>query len=302
MNKRYNKRGLIIINSFALQKDNRYKIDRLIEEFKRYDIIIDVKDSIQLSPVCIGDDTFINGLDEYDFAIDLDKDIYVAQALSSKIRMFNRADAILKSDDKMLTLLALKDTGIKTPKTISFPLCYTTDINDVVIDSFLDRVEKELFYPLVFKKNHGSMGRQVSLIKNREELYKIYLENRFDQCMFEEFLKAHIGQDYRLIMIGDRCIAAMSRTNKNDFRSNIALGGIGKDVTDSIPEEFKITAIKACKALGLDYAGIDLSEDESGHPIFIEANCNAFFTEIERVTKINIAKAFVDYIVRQVLL
>ena len=91
----------------------------------------------------------------------------------------------------------------------------------------------------------------------------------------------------------------MERINEADFRSNIALGGKGLDATNTIPESFKDMAIKASSALKLDYAGIDIAMDDDGSPMFLEANGNAFFTEIEKVTNINIAKEIVKMILKR---
>ena len=92
----------------------------------------------------------------------------------------------------------------------------------------------------------------------------------------------------------------MERKNEHDFRSNIALGGIGRNVTSTLPQAYKDLALKASKALGLIYAGIDVGTDENENPIFIEANGNAFFTEIEKVSGINIAKKLAEYIAKQI--
>ncbi len=71
-------------------------------------------------------------------------------------------------------------------------------------------------------------------------------------------------------------------------------------MTASLPQSYKDLALKASKALGLLYAGIDVGTDENDEPIFIEANGNAFFTEIEKVSGINIAKKLAEYIAEKV--
>ena len=87
----------------------------------------------------------------------------------------------------------------------------------------------------------------------------------------------------------------MERKNEHDFRSNIALGGKGYDVTDSIEEVYKEVAIKASEALDLDYAGIDLARGKNGEPIFLEAN-----GKVEKVTHIDIANEVVKMIINRI--
>ena len=128
---------------------------------------------------------------------------------------------------------------------------------------------------------------------------RCYYENCHLPHLYEAYLPFHPGRDYRLITIGERVVACMERVNERDFRSNIALGGKGFDVTDSLPDTYKEVALKAAKALLLDYAGIDIAIGKDGEPLFLEANGNAFFSEIEKVTGIDIASLLVDHVLRK---
>ena len=294
-------KALCITNSYSKNPNNVYKYHRLKEEFSLLGVSLDEKDALDLLPSSCGDSIDIPFIDDYDFVINFDKDVYLAKAISDKKVMFNSYDSLVLSDDKMLSILALHSSSIRCPKTIPAPLCYLNNPDEKVIDSFISKIENELSYPLVFKENHGSsLGKQVSLVHDRAELIEIYKEHIHIPHLYEEFVSSNPGHDYRLIVIGDKVIASMERINKNDFRSNIALGGIGVDVTDTIPEIFKETAIKAAKTLKLDYAGIDLAIAEDGTPLFLEANGNAFFTEIEKISKKNIAKELVSYIYKKI--
>ncbi len=292
------KKILIILNAFFSGANNEFKARRLQEEFAKLDIEVEIRDAVSLLPLCYGDEISLD-LSAYACAIDLDKDAYLAKVISYKIPLINNYESMMLSDDKMQTILALYHSGVNAPLTIPAPLCYTDKPNQNNVKAFLDRVEKELSYPLVFKECFGSLGKQVSLIKNREELEQC--EKKYCQTphLYEKFLSKHQGHDYRIIVIDGKVIACMERYNEHDFRSNIALGGLGKDVTDTLPENFKELAIKAADALHLGYSGIDVGIDDNDQPIFIEANANAFFTEIEKVTDINIAKAFAKYVFNQ---
>ena len=52
--------------------------------------------------------------------------------------------------------------------------------------------------------------------------------------------------------------------------------------------------------IDLDYCGIDLLIGENNEPILCEVNSNAFFGGIEKVTGENIAKCYVEYIIKEV--
>lgn len=293
------KKCLLVINGFSKNPNNDYKVRRLTEEFSRRGVLAITKDAIDLLPLCMGDEIHLD-LGDYAFAIDLDKDMYLAKALSLKLPLFNSYESMMLSDDKMMSILKLKDTGVISPLTIPSPLCYNPNPGKEEVKRFLDQIEEKLSYPLVFKECHGSLGRQVLLVHDRKELEDVEDKYKYTQHLYEKFLARHQGHDYRIIVIDGKVIACMERVNENDFRSNIALGGKGYDVTATLSDDFKNLALKATKALGLLYAGIDVGISDDEKPVFIEANGNAFFTEIEEVTNINIASILVDAIMSKI--
>lgn len=289
-------KGLIVVNTYEVFPSVEHMVSRLKEEFAELGIVFDVLSSGEL-PLWVSEDGRIQHGDlPYDFAIYLDKDPYVASMLEDAgLRLFNKADAIRLCDDKMLTYLSLSDKGIKMPKTISGPLRYSKKDSDV----FLKRIEASFSFPIVVKENYGSLGRNVYLVQNKTELKE--LENRlsFSPRLYQELVASSFGVDNRIIVIGGRAIAWMKRKSDNgDFRSNIALGGHGEGV--NLPQNYIMMAENCVKILGLDYAGIDILNGPDGEPILCEVNSNAFIKGIEEVTGINVAKAYADYIWREV--
>jgi RimK family alpha-L-glutamate ligase len=211
------------------------------------------------------------------------------------LRLFNKANAIRLCDDKMLTYLSLSDKGIKMPKTIPGPLRYSKKDSDV----FLKRIEASFSFPIVVKENYGSLGRNVYLVQNNTELKELANRLSYSPRLYQELIASSFGVDNRIIVIGGRAIAWMKRKSDNgDFRSNIALGGHGEGV--NLPQNYIMMAENCAKILGLDYAGIDILNGPEGEPILCEVNSNAFIKGIEEVTGINVAKAYADYIWREV--
>jgi RimK family alpha-L-glutamate ligase len=289
-------KGLIVVNTYEVFPSVEHMVSRLKEEFAKLGISFDVLSSGEL-PLWVSEDGKIQHGDlPYDFAIYLDKDPYVASMLEDAgLRLFNKADAIRLCDDKMLTYLSLSDKGIKMPKTIPGPLRYSKKDSDV----FLKRIEANFSFPIVVKENYGSLGRNVYLVQNKSELEE--LENRlsYSPRLYQELIASSFGVDNRIIVIGGKAIAWMKRKSDNgDFRSNIALGGHGEGV--NLPQNYIMMAENCAKILGLDYAGIDILNGPEGEPILCEVNSNAFIKGIEEVTGINVAKAYADYIWREV--
>ena len=289
-------KGLIVVNTYEVFPSVEHMVSRLKEEFAKLGISFDVLSSGEL-PLWVSEDGKIQHGDlPYDFAIYLDKDPYVASMLEDAgLRLFNKADAIRLCDDKMLTYLSLSGKGIRMPKTIPGPLRYSKKDSDI----FLNRIEASFSFPIVVKENYGSLGRNVYLVQNKSELEE--LENRlsYSPRLYQELIASSFGVDNRIIVIGGRAIAWMKRKSDNgDFRSNIALGGHGEGV--NLPQNYIRMAENCAKILALDYAGIDILNGPEGEPILCEVNSNAFIKGIEEVTGINVAKAYVDYIWREV--
>lgn len=287
-------KGIIVTNGFTYSLAQAYKVRRLTEEFKKLEVSIDENSTVNLVASIKDSSIEIKKLDGYDFCIFLDKDRYLSYAIESKIPLFNSAEAIKICDDKMDTYLALKGLGIKTPKTIAAPLCYDISPDPLYIEEFVDHIEKELNFPLVIKECYGSLGKQVYLINNHEELLENYHRLLRVPHIYQEYISSSFGRDVRMFTIGGKLVAAMERRNENEFRSNVASGGVGYQIEPS--KEFQEVAEKISKKIGLAYAGIDLMFGKDEEPILAEVNSNAFFTEIEKVSGVNVTKLLVEYI------
>lgn len=288
------KKCLIVINGFALADGIKNQVGRLTEELKARKISVDVKKNTEILAFIKDGNVKVN-VGKYDFVLYLDKDRYVAHLLEKEgYKLFNCIDSIKKCDDKMLTHIALANEGIKMPTTISSTLCY----NDNGNRDYLDKVEKELGYPMIIKENYGSLGRQVYLAKNRKELNKIEDELIHVPHIFQKFISSSKGKDFRVIVIGGKVIAYMKRENKNSYLSNLAQGGTSYKV--ELPKSYLEIATKVAKILTLDYCGVDILEGPSGEPIISEVNSNAFYEGIEKTTGVNVAAAYVDYIIKKI--
>ncbi|MBO4541400.1 MAG: RimK family alpha-L-glutamate ligase [Bacilli bacterium] len=285
------KKGLIIVNAYEVFPSVLHMVKRLEEEFSLFGVSLIIKSSLDAMAIVGGDKESL----PFDFVIFLDKDIYVAHSLEKQgFRLFNSAKAIWSTDDKMKTHLLLEGSGIRMPKTLSAPLRYSQKENPV----FLKKVMGELTFPIVAKENYGSQGKGVFLAKNEQELRDLEKRLAFTPHLYQQFIESSKGKDFRIIVIGHKAVAWMERESRNgDFRSNIALGGVGKKI--DLPKEFLETAEKASSLLGLDYCGVDLLYGEKGEPILCEVNSNAFIQGIEKVTGINVAKAYAEYILQE---
>ncbi len=235
----------------------------------------------------------VKGEFPFDFAVFLDKDDHLARLLEAKgVRLFNSAESVRLSDDKMLTHIAL--SALPQPETISSPLYFAGEDEA----SFLDKIEGALGYPVVVKKCFGAFGREVYLAKDRKELAVLRARLLPEPHLYQKYIECG-KTDIRVIVIGGKAVAAMKRcaTAKGEFRANIALGGVGERV--ELTEGIRFLAEKASRILGLEYAGVDLLFDGEKH-LVAEVNSNAHFRAIEDVTGVNVAELYARYILSEI--
>lgn len=275
-------KGIILINAYTQSESELYQPRRLKEELEGLGVRADI-----VRNVCV------QGAEDYDFCVYLDKDKYRARALEQGgMRLLNRAEAIELCDDKMLTCLALR--GFPVPESIAAPLCYYPD--EPLRPELLERVEQALGYPLVAKQCFGSLGKGVYKIENRAELADICARLKCVPHLFQKYVATSYGKDVRVVVIGGEVVCAMKRSS-HSFLSNVAAGGSGE--TFELDEQTKTLCKGVSERLKLDYCGIDLLFGERGF-LVCEVNSNAFFAATERVTGVNVAKRYAEYVVNTI--
>lgn len=228
-----------------------------------------------------------------DYVIFTDKDIYLAKQLQYLgVRVFNRAETIAMSDDKILTYQQLAKHSINIPQTIIAPKVFTNEPS--IQSDYLLQISEQLTFPLIIKEAFGSFGEQVYLIETFDELISKVNELKGTPFIFQQFIKSSFGKDLRLQVVGNKVVAAMKRTSVDDFRANVTTGG-SMEKYEPTDIEKKIS-IKAAKALQADFAGIDLLFGENGEPIVCEVNSNAHIRNLLTCTGINSAPHIINYI------
>ncbi|MBQ9485948.1 MAG: RimK family alpha-L-glutamate ligase [Clostridia bacterium] len=286
-------KGIIFVNPFGVPKESIFQAERLKEEFSELGTAIDIVSDGYAVNAIVGDGTTLNF--SCDFAVFLDKDKYLSACLEKAgVRLFNSHAAIRSCDDKGETYIALLGGGLNIPKTFFAPVCYSQTLP--LDEKTLKNIADELGYPVVVKESFGSMGKGVYKADDFEELKAVAEKLKTKPHIYQEFLSEGSGKDVRLIVIGGKFLCAMIRENKNDFRSNVALGGVGRAFSPNA--QFIAAAEKCANILGLDYCGVDLLFGKDGKPYVCEVNSNAFISEIERVTGVNVARAYAEYIVK----
>ena len=286
--------GLIITNQEIGHSE--YKINRFKEEFSKLGVSLDVRKNDGILAE-IKDNNVVLNIPKCDFIIYLDKDQYLARMLErAGKRLFNRADFIKLCDDKMLTFIKCSDMGIKMPDTFAGPLVYTS-IQEPHLE-FLDEIINKLGFPMVVKKVYGSLGEGVFLVKDKEELISLYKEICHNPILFQRYVSSSKGRSIRVIVIDGKPFGAFIRKNGGDFRSNFGTTAGSEKLENSA--KYLVFAAKIAERLQIEYAGIDLLDDDNGDIVMCEINSNAFFEEFEKTTGLNVAKAFAEMVIKKI--
>lgn len=226
-----------------------------------------------------------------DFVVFMDKDIHLAEYLElMSIPVFNSSKAIEICDNKIRTHLALAKEDLPTPKTFFSPFLYDgmTQQNDV----FFKAISEELGFPFVLKEARGSFGDQVYLMQTLPDFLQKAKDLGHTPFLMQEFVRSSSGRDIRLNVVGGNVVAAMLRESQNDFRANASQGGKLSPYSPTVTEID--LAIKAAKAVGADFAGVDLLFGETG-PVICEVNSNAHLLNIYHTTEVNVADSMIKY-------
>lgn len=249
---------------------------------------------------------------QYDFILFWDKDIRLGMKFSdicrkSGIPIYNNISAIANCDDKSATYEKIwqwndshdsKDF-IKMIPTIVAPMTYENI--GYTNTGFLGKITSKFGFPLVVKECFGSFGMQVYMANDMAELEKIVTSIGGRPMLFQKYIKQSSGFDVRLQVVGDNVVAAMYRyTEDGDFRANITHGGNMKKYEPDA-SEIKL-AVDTAKALGLDFAGVDLLFSSGGDnpaDMVCEVNSNAHFKNIFDCTGVNVADEIMEHIVSQ---
>ena len=243
--------------------------------------------------VPVGDPGLKGILGDPDFVLFWDKDTVCAANLEMcGMRVFNPSECIRVCDDKALTHLALSRVGIPSIETVVCPMSYGgCDDPD-----FVSRASTIVGFPMVAKDRFGSFGQQVRMVSNENELRNL-ISGPYVPRILQPYIKCG-GHDVRVEVVGGRPIAAMSRTAPpGDFRSNASIGGtIAGHVPDDEESEL---AVRACEAVGADFAGVDIIRTPDG-PVVCEVNSNAHIRNLLDCTGIDAADAIVDHVISEV--
>jgi len=215
--------------------------------------------------------------------------LHIAAILEkSGLKVINSFDVSLICGNKMFTTLALINAKIPVPKTM---MAFT---KEGVLKALND-----MGFPAVIKPVVGSWGRLIALIKDRDSAQAIVesreqIHNALLQIYYiQEYVKRP-PRDIRILVIGDEAVAASYRYSpKNDWRTNVARGGISKPCR--LTEDLEDLALRAAEAVGGGVIAVDCMESPRGI-LVNEVNSTVEFRGLCSATGIDIPGKIIQYV------
>ncbi|MFA6183926.1 MAG: RimK family alpha-L-glutamate ligase [Parcubacteria group bacterium] len=285
------------------KKDYRY--ERIAEEAKKRNNKIAIIFCSSYDLILTSEGVFLNGKkldfnkkDFFWFLSNATMNFFAIHKISS-LGMKNiwPSKEALNFADKFLTSVFFEKNNIPTPKTTLLRFTSNEELSELV--KFLGG------YPLVMKKNVGSVGRDVRIVKSNQEILEFIREvhqrlekkeNHASRIGFilQEFIEESAGTDFRVLILGGKILGVMKRTSQDGgFKANVSLGG--KAEVADLDKKLKFLAKKIVKAGKLFYGGVDFIKKGDQY-LALEINTSAQFKGFEGATGINVANEIVKKI------
>jgi len=211
----------------------------------------------------------------------------ITSILSKDTYMPIKADTFTFAHDKLLTQLIFQQNGIQMPATY---LAATPEAGKKVLE--------KMNYPIVMKFPQGTQGKGVLFADSFASATSVLdaLTALRQPFLIQEYIETD-GSDLRVIVVGDKVVAAMQRRAEvGEKRANIHAGGKGTAV--KIDPVTAKTAIKAARLIGADICAVDLLEGIKS-PLVIEVNISPGLQGITAATEINVADHIAKYLHKQ---
>jgi RimK family alpha-L-glutamate ligase len=198
------------------------------------------------------------------------------------IAVLNPAPAIERTVDKFLTSALLQEAGLRTPRTV------VAEGLDAAMAAFAEMGD------VIVKPLFGSNGRGMVRVSDEEIAYRVFRALELERAVFyvQEALP-HEGRDLRAFVVGERVVAAAWRTAPG-WRTNVARGGrmARAEVSPALEE----MAVRAARATGAAYAGVDLLPTKDGETHVLEVNGIPGWRGLQATTEVDVAASIVEHL------
>ena len=204
------------------------------------------------------------------------------------LRVMNSPRTIERCVDKFYTSALLHEAGLETPETV---VCERVDDAMNAVREMGDVIVKPLF---------GSMGHGMVRVSDPDTAFRVFRALEMTRAVFYvQRMIEHAGCDVRAFVVGDRVVATIARRARDGgWRTNVSLGGEVRAV-DLSPSQCRM-AVDAARAVGADYAGVDLLPALDGTTYVLEVNGIPGWSGVQTTTSTDVAGEIVDHLLAKI--
>lgn len=201
------------------------------------------------------------------------------------IAVLNPARAIERTVDKFYTSALLEQAGLPTPHTV---VGERLDAAMAAFEAMGDVIVKPLF---------GSNGRGMVRVSDPEIAYRVFKALELERAVYYvQQALPHEGRDVRAFVVGERVVAAAWRS-ASGWRTNLARGGRAEAA--ELPAAWTELSLRAARAVGAEYAGVDLLPTTTGDVYVLEVNGIPGWRGLQETTDVDVADAIVAQLERR---
>jgi RimK family alpha-L-glutamate ligase len=198
------------------------------------------------------------------------------------VAVMNPARALERSVDKFYTSALLEAAGLPTPRTV---VAEDMDTAMAAFAEMRDVIVKPLF---------GSNGRGMVRVVDEEIAYRVFRALELERAVYYvQQAIPHPGRDVRALVVGGDVAAAAWRCAPG-WRTNVARGGLAAKA--ELPPEWTEMSLRAARAVGADYAGVDLLPAADGRVYVLEVNAIPGWRGLQGTTEVDLAAAIVAHL------
>lgn len=206
------------------------------------------------------------------------------------VRVFSRAETIIRMIDRLSCTVTLRNGGIPMPKT---RICEDVKTALATVRDY----EEAVFKPLYSTKARGmcviSADNDEDAIIREIEAFKadnqvMYIQQKLDLP----------GRDYGMVFLGGQYLGTYARVSQSDSWNTTIHNG-GKYALFEPPQSTIDLAAKAQALFGMDFTTVDVADTEDG-PIVFEVSAFGGFKGAKEGIGIDAAALYADYILSEI--
>ncbi len=239
--------------------------------------------NVELDALIVRDVGISFALEQISFKFDL------IRQFEAIIPVVNTSAAIQNAANKFYSFFLFQRAQLPIPRTT---VTAELDVALTTVDAYGRVIVKPIF---------GSQGKGIVMLSEDEPDVSSKLGGLLNErgvLYMQEFVP-NPGRDIRVFVVGDEALGAMYRVSlAGSVVSNLSQGG--RPVACAVTEEMEQLAVRAAKAVGADFAGVDLIEGEKGL-LVLEVNGTPSGRGIHQACGIDVTEKIVASLFKRLL-